>query len=75
MDDARPVTGWMLLRICAPIVAIGATLIRLAWGWPSGQALARVLLLSAVAWLVGRVGQWVDDAIRRQGITRSRNPR
>jgi hypothetical protein len=65
----------MLLRICAPMVAIGATLIRLGWGWPSGDALARVWLVAAVAWLVGRVGQWADDAIRRQGITRSRNPR
>jgi hypothetical protein len=80
MGDALRVTGWMVLRICAPIVAIGATLTRLAWGWPSGGALARVWLLAAVAWLAGLVGQRVDDAIRRRShplrdIDRSGGPR
>jgi hypothetical protein len=56
----------MLLRIGAPMVAIGVTALRLVWWWPSGEALAVVWLLAAVAWLVGRVGQWINDGIRRR---------
>lgn len=66
MERGIPVTGWMLLRIAAPAAAIGATLLRLATDWPSGHALARIWILAAVAWLVGRVGQWVDNRMRRR---------
>ncbi len=66
MDDRMPVTGWMWLRIAAPLTVSATLLMRLALDWPSGRALAVITLLGAVGWLVGRVGQWIDDELRRR---------
>ena len=66
MRDELPVTGWMLTRLAAPWVVIGAVAAWIAWGWPSGHGLDAVVGLAALAWLVGRIGQWIDDDFRRR---------
>lgn len=68
-----PVTGWMLLRVGALLAAGAALLMVLAWDWPPPAARAPLLLLLVVAWFVGRIGQWVDDASPRRLKSRSRN--
>jgi hypothetical protein len=61
-----PVTGWMLLRLGALAVGLGVGLLVLIGVWVPGVDGFVVLLLAAVAWFVGRVGQWIDDGIRRR---------
>jgi len=63
-----PVTGWMVLRLGALGLGWGALFAGVGLGWPRWPLLGWWLLVAAVAWFTGRVGQWADDAARGRGV-------